>query len=89
MLATAKSCMFQPHAWSHVIIECFLQSVKRQSFSQVHNILRQNEKKRKERKTRTLVVSGLSPEPRLYRVQSNKGWQFSSGFLQTANLSQK
>ena len=46
MLATAKSCMFQPHAWSHVIIECCLQSVKRQSFSQVHNILRQNEKKR-------------------------------------------
>ena len=44
---------------------------------------------RKERKTRTPVVSGLSPKPRLYRVQNNKGWQFSSGFLQTANFSQK
>ena len=33
MLATAKSCIFQLHAWSHVIIECCPRSIKRQSFS--------------------------------------------------------
>ena len=40
MVATAKSCIFQLHAWSHVIIECCLQSMKRQSFSYVQEIIK-------------------------------------------------